>query len=82
VEEQVRPDPNQQLSAMQASRVIGVTRQGINKLIRDGRLKASLVEAPGPYYYYVIRRGDLDHYVANRRNGWGQLPPDYISSLE
>lgn len=78
----MEPDPKQKLTASQAAKIIGTTRQGVNTLILRGRIPATLVVVEGVTRYWVVTRGDLDTYVANRRNAWGHLPREYKSTVE
>jgi predicted site-specific integrase-resolvase len=77
----MKPDPGQELTAYEAGEVIGVTRQAIHKIIKQGHLPARVVQQ-GRFQYVLVRRGDLDRYVQNRRHRRRLLMPEgYVSSL-
>lgn len=73
--------PEDDMAPGEAAAWIGVTRQAINKLIRQKRIPAKLVEHGG-VRYYLVKRYDLDYYVANRRHSRHMLlPAHYRSTL-
>jgi hypothetical protein len=74
--EDERPAPTDELTVSMAAKAIGVTRQDMGRLVQTRRLKATRMDYPH-FSYYVIRRGDLDEYVATRRNAQSTLPPGY-----
>lgn len=54
-------DPDELLTVAQAAKMRGVTRQAINHLIRQGKLK--VVEIAGRRF---VKRGDVESFVPDR----------------
>jgi hypothetical protein len=73
------PKASDKLTVTDAARTIGVTRQAIDRFILNRRVPATWVDH-GSIGLWLLRRGDLDAYVANRRTAFSTLPEDYINT--
>lgn len=73
------PRASGRLTVRQAADTIGVSRQAIERFILARRLPATKIDQ-GSFSFWLIRRGDLDHYVVNRRTAFSTLPADWVDT--
>jgi hypothetical protein len=75
------PKASDKLTVTDAAKAIGVSRQAIERFILQRRVPATWVDH-GSIGLWLLRRGDLDFYVANRRTAFSTLPEDYVNTNE